>query len=674
LAAGASDIIYTVTGTGGCSDATATLTITVNPIPNPGTPSANATICSGKAATITLASPSSTAVIEWQQSVDGSSGWAPIVGETGTSYTTDVLTTTNYYQAVATYTDTGCSATSTMTTISIKTTTWDGSVWSDGDPDATKGIVFDGAFTSLGNIEACSCSLTSNAVVVISAGNTLSLIDSIDASSGEITFEDTATLLQENSVINTGAITYKRKTSTLNNNYDFVYWGAPVKDVPLARIWMSVTSNDTFYTFNSGNNWAAANANALMQPGVGYIARARNNGVGTDWTANTPQTFTLNNKWEARFHGVPNNGDYPVTIKKIGANFDNFIANPYPSAIDLQAFNADTDNTTKLTGNFSFWTHSRAISGNVYNAGDYAIYNANSNVAVSNGNLLFAPDQYVDAGQGFFVEYASLVETGTQESTITFKNSHRVSGTGGRNNGFYRTTLPNAPVRNTIENHNIWLNLTNSTGGLKQALVQYAQGATNNYDVYLDAKSLQGNANIDFYSIVPNYTLAINSRTLPFNNADTIDFGYHVGTAGTFQIAIDHVNGLFSTDENIYLEDKLLNTTVDLRLAPYSFTTAIGTFNTRFVLHYLPTSTLGTGTINFENSVQVVTNEKATVYSSNQNIKNIVVFDVLGRKIDSYKNVGVKQFTMNNLNKTMSGLFVKITLENDVVVTKKIIF
>ena len=118
----------------------------------------------------------------------------------------------------------------------------------------------------------------------------------------------------------------------------------------------------------------------------------------------------------------------------------------------------------------------------------------------------------------------------------------------------------------------------------------------------------------------------------------------------------------------------MLNTTVDLRLSSYSFTTLAGTFTSRFVLHYLPTSSLGTQTINFENSVQVIANEKATVYSVNQNLKNIVVFDILGRKIDNYYDVNLKQFTLRNLNKKLSAIVVKITLENDVEVTKKILF
>lgn len=83
---------------------------------------------------------------------------------------------------------------------------------------------------------------------------------------------------------------------------------------------------------------------------------------------------------------------------------------------------------------------------------------------------------------------------------------------------------------------------------------------------------------------------------------------------------------------------------------------------------------MGTGSYNLDNSIKVVTNDKAIVYSSNQAITNIEIFDVLGRKIDSYKNVNANQITLSHLTKTMNALFVKITLENGVIVNKKIIF
>jgi hypothetical protein len=55
-------------------------------------------------------------------------------------------------------------------------------------------------------------------------------------------------------------------------------------------------------------------------------------------------------------------------------------------------------------------------------------------------------------------------------------------------------------------------------------------------------------------------------------------------------------------------------------------------------------------------------------------IKNIAVYDLLGRKIDSYKKVNALKYTLSHLNKTTAGLIVKITLENDTVVSKKIIY
>jgi len=58
--------------------------------------------------------------------------------------------------------------------------------------------------------------------------------------------------------------------------------------------------------------------------------------------------------------------------------------------------------------------------------------------------------------------------------------------------------------------------------------------------------------------------------------------------------------------------------------------------------------------------------QNVTVQSSDQLIKNIVVYDLLGRKIDSYKKVNALKHTFNHLNKTTIGLIV--------MVSKKIIF
>ncbi|NTW31829.1 MAG: hypothetical protein HGB12_04260 [Bacteroidetes bacterium] len=76
-------------------------TLTVNPVSVGGTASATlSTLCSGSSTTITLTG--NTGAIQWQQSANGTSGWANVSGGSGgtiATYTTPDLTSTTYYRA-----------------------------------------------------------------------------------------------------------------------------------------------------------------------------------------------------------------------------------------------------------------------------------------------------------------------------------------------------------------------------------------------------------------------------------------------------------------------------------------------------------------------------------------------------------------------------------------------
>jgi hypothetical protein len=100
-----------------------------------------------------------------------------------------------------------------------------------------------------------------------------------------------------------------------------------------------------------------------------------------------------------------------------------------------------------------------------------------------------------------------------------------------------------------------------------------------------------------------------------------------------------------------------------------------GTINDRFYLRFTD-KTLGTDTVNLSRSDEaiVIVNQNVTVQSSSQLIKNITVYNLSGQKVDSYKKVNAQKYTLNHLNKTTAGLIVKITLDNDTIVTKKIIY
>lgn len=596
--------------------------------------------------------------------LSGSGSTPQITWSPTTSLYTDALATTPYTgtatstvyaqpSVTTTYTITaGCSSTNTVT-VNVPTATWSGS-WST-PPTATTSLVFNSDYISSGNLSGCSCTVNSGAVSIAS-GHTLSLLNNVTVNGGSLTFENNASLLQTNSAIaNTGNITYKRNTSILQHDNDYVYWGAPVSNPTLGSIWMA-NGSDTFYNFDTTvNNWASLTSTTLMTPGNGFIARAQNGQNG----------FTTGASWLGQFVGIPNNGTIPITVVKSGLNFNNLIANPYPSALDLETFYED--NNTKITANFFFWTHNTAITNNVYTASDYATFNAvlgvgvgTSAAAITEGN---APDRYVDAGQGFFAE------GNNSGGTVNFKNTQRVASS---NSGFYKIKPKNS-FSSTLESHKLWLNVSNSDGLFKQQLLTYTQGATNEFDTNLDAGTFDGNDYIDFYSIIADNHLVIQSRALPFSNQDIVPLGFKTAVAGSYEISIDHFDGLFQ-NQVVYLRDNLLNTIHDLTQNSYSFTTDLGIFNDRFELIYSNIS-LSNSSLNFNNDIILFNkNQMLHILSSLETIHSVQLFDIRGRKLYEIVKTASKHIEIKELKPSQQVLLVYITDEKNRLIVKKIIF
>ncbi len=122
-AAGTTYYYAVITNSGqGCAGATTNaVAVTVSPTPVAGTVSANQAVCSGSNTTITLTGYTGT--IQWQQSANGTTGWANVTGGSGAtsaSYTTPALTSTTYYRARVT--SGSCSvATSDVINITVNT-------------------------------------------------------------------------------------------------------------------------------------------------------------------------------------------------------------------------------------------------------------------------------------------------------------------------------------------------------------------------------------------------------------------------------------------------------------------------------------------------------------------------------------------------------------------------
>jgi hypothetical protein len=546
--------------------------------------------------------------------------------------------------------------------IKIQPNTWDGSSWSYGlDPTVDDLVDFQEDYYLSKDVDACSCTISNDAFVMIQNGKTLNLVKGLHVVSGSLTFADGANLLQASSDnnLNTGEILYKRKSQPIRKA-DYVYWSSPVKGQRLVDV-SPLTESDKYFSYN-GTQWIKTPNNSVMTVGKGYIIRG-------------PENFSnaVRAPFATVFAGIPNNGD--ITGETVEANKFYLVGNPYPSALNADDF---ITGNSLLEGTLYFWTHNTPVdlggAAYEYAADDYASYNLTGGVrtalAAPSGNNPTQPENnnsvpmgQIAAGQSFFVET-------TASGVIVFNNTMRRGGN--TNNQFFK---PGKEAETTaIQKSRIWLNMTNSGGAFKQLLVGYLGRATNGYDRRYDGDSFNGNKYLDFYSISNESNLAIQGRALPFINTDIVPLGYRTTIDGEFTIAIESIDGSLTT-QAIYLEDKKTGIIHDLRAGNYTFTTVPGTFTDRFVLRYTNKS-LGIDEIeNPENNLLISVRDKTIkVTSAVEMLSDVSVFDPLGKLIYNKKKVNATELQINNLQSGNQVLLVKVTLENGNITTRKIIF
>jgi hypothetical protein len=266
------------------------------------------------------------------------------------------------------------------------------------------------------------------------------------------------------------------------------------------------------------------------------------------------------------------------------------------------------------------------------------------------------PNGKVAAGQAFFIAAQS-------SGVATYTNSMRAKV----NNQFFKS---NTAVT-SIEKNRFWLDISNSEGLYKQLLVGYIEGATNDIDPAYDGKSIDIGNPIMIYTIEGDSKLAIQGRGLPFNQNDEITVGYKSTVASTFEFKLSNFDGLF-TNQDIIIEDTLLNIFFNLKEGNYSFETEIGTFDARFKLHFIDTSTLHTATINAASFVVYTVNNQTTINAGTINMKQVALFDIQGRLLQNYevKDVPEYRFVAPTQNQV---IILKITTAEDKIVFKKML-
>jgi 3-isopropylmalate dehydratase small subunit len=429
-------------------------------------------------------------------------------------------------------------------------------------------------------------------------------------------------------------------------------------------------------------------ASGAMEIGRGYA-------VTTNGLPPSPGNYSDNSNV---FSGALNTGDITVTLYKnnneINDNNWNFIGNPYPSAISVDDFFsaniADVPlnpNVNGLTdGAIFLWSQSQAPDANNngneqinFAQSDYAIINRMTQTAGSSG---ITPLRYIPSGQGFFValtENLGAPVNSVTSSDIVFTNSMRRTGD---NTQFFgpNDTVDNKSSDLVYEKNILWLNLTSDNGVFSQMAFGYANGATDTNDGwgYDTPRNLSTGIYATLYSTIDasDGKFAIQGKSpesLNTNEIIPIGFLTSIEEATLYKFSLAQIEGSFLNGNPIYLKDKLLNKTHNLKDSDYTFTSEVGEFNNRFEIVFSDEA-LDIDEVKVDaNTLQIIELPNGDVQfkvSSQFEMKSIEIVDLLGRTLYKLNAEGSSQtFSLPNLSQ--APYLAKVQLNNGYVITKK---
>ncbi len=535
------------------------------------------------------------------------------------------------------------------------TTTWNGNNWNNGIPNSFTSAIINGDYDIAisGNIESCNCTINPGNTVNVGTGSYI-LVENNLSNNGiiEIRHEGSLVMVNDDGIVSSnGTINIHKTTTPYNDPLDYTYWSSPTTNETFGSA-LASSRSDRIFEFNIVSGWIAKSGTDTMTPAKGYLAGAPDTGA-------FPQTQSV------VFDGLINNGIIETpAFQNINSNW-NLIGNPYPSAINADAFLEDPLNSSIVNGTIYLWTHnspiSEANSGDErynYSANDYATYTANmgGTAAVSGGAI---PTGFIASAQGFIAQ-------GLTNGQATFNNSMRVTT---NNNQFFKT------ADNSDQKNRIWLNLYNNKGAFSQILVGFIENGTDGIDRY-DGSKFGGNY-VSFYSIVENQSFATQSKP-PLREEESIQLGLYsyIEKGDSLNISIENIEGALG-NYNVYLKDKLLNITHDLHFEDYSFIPEPqSVYDDRFELLFTKSEVLDLEEVtsitnellilNGENQLEIRT-------SLNSTIAQIKIYDLVGKTIVE-ENLNDLNYLLNTKNISKGTvLLVSVLLETNVTLIKKII-
>ena len=372
-------------------------------------------------------------------------------------------------------------------------------------------------------------------------------------------------------------------------------------------------------------------------------------GDGTDHEMN--QTFVAGRGYAVTYAstdktlsltGAPYLEDKTITITNTTLSTNpgsNLVGNPFCSDIAINSIAHLTNNF--ITQNASL-LHDNAQA--VYFWGDTQEDYVTKN---NTGDAV-----YTEPGQGFMI----IAKNATAE--LQLNTAIRKHGT----STFYK---------NNQDTENLFIELlaVDNENRINTTNVSFILGMTVGLDPSYDAMKLKGNPNISLYTrLVEDNGADFAIQAL--NDMNIENYIIPVGIDVAEETIIDFSISQTNLDQNIYLEDRLLNTSTNLSIETYSANineSGIG----RFFLHFAPVGI--NETENIADPIQLYSHGNTITIINNNNLGGMVhVTNILGMEVANFKLNG------NNTQKyaliVSAGVYIVYTvIENGNIFSEKII-
>lgn len=480
--------------------------------------------------------------------------------------------------------------------------------------------------------------------------------------------------------------------SFVANNQIFEQISSPITSIPATFIngYNGISSplqisQRWLYTYDPGitySEWDHISATGQADAGYGFTMK------GTNGSGNN-QLYD--------FRGKPNNGTINTNVL-LGQQ--TLVGNPYPSALDAQAYIWDTTNRNTMTGSLYFWEQDLSVTSHfvadyiggyaTYTIAEFApvgtftpatfnTYNSDGSLNTTGGSSTSGKQvrRFIPIGQGFMIE-------GSINGIARTTNDMRFFVKEGTQSEFFRAGYHNSAIVETnysVDGFEIVpddfkrfrINIDFNNTYTRQLVQNFHQTATNGFDRGLESKYSQTISSDAYWPLNDDAYVA---QAFSFDMNLRIPLVVKLATQQPLRFRVFDIQN-FDESQPIYLHDIEANLYIDLRIQDYNIHLAQGDYSNRFEITFTNDTTLTDTEVESDDLKVFQNNSRAQLTILNPNIlnvKTVSLFEVSGKRILIFNDLDSKSdyhFSTKNLSE---GVYVvKISLDSFNTISKKVI-